>query len=295
MFSSDLALAAPGPRLAPGPAPGPARRNVLAQPLLAAAGIHAALLALLVLAVRPARLPSTVEPPAFTMVFAPETPPEAAQQAPTPEPQAAAPPPAPEPQPPAAESPPEPAPPPPPLPELPAAEAPPQAVAPTPEPLPPPAPAPPRSAPVRPAPSRQRPAPPHTVQRPLPRPSPPRPVAVPRAQEAPAAAAPPRPAAAPPAATISAGWRDSLVNWLQAHKTYPEAARMEGAEGRVVLRFTASRDGRVLQVAVVQPSGSRVLDEAAASLLRGARLPPFPASMAQDTATVTLPLTYQLE
>ena len=83
--------------------------------------------------------------------------------------------------------------------------------------------------------------------------------------------------------------------WLQAHKTYPEAARMEGAEGRVVLRFTASRDGRVLQVAVVQPSGSRVLDEAAETLLRGARLPPFPASMAQDTATVTLPLTYQLE
>ena len=70
---------------------------------------------------------------------------------------------------------------------------------------------------------------------------------------------------------------------------------MEGAEGRVVLRFTASRNGQVLQVAVVQPSGSRVLDDAAEALLRGAHLPPFPANMAQDTATVTLPLTYQLE
>ena len=103
------------------------------------------------------------------------------------------------------------------------------------------------------------------------------------------------PVAHPAATPISGGWRNALIDWLQAHKTYPEAARMEGAEGRVVLRFTASRDGRVLQVAVIQPSGSRVLDEAAEALLRGARLPAFPASMTQDTATVTLPLTYQLE
>lgn len=70
---------------------------------------------------------------------------------------------------------------------------------------------------------------------------------------------------------------------------------MEGVEGRVLVRFTASRDGRVLDVALAQSSGSRALDDAAVALLRGARLPAFPASMAAEAVSLTLPLSYRLE
>ncbi len=321
MSASELVLMAPISR----PALRPARQGTLAQALLVALGIHAALLALLVLFIRPARLPETAGAPAFTMVFAPETPLEPAKASPSPAPQPPVPPteaeatapPAPEP-PPASEP-------------LPTAEAPPPAptlTEPTPETAAPPAAmaapplsevptAPPPALPTAPPPPIPIPPRPPVEVRPPPRPAaPPRlPNRLPyhpasRTLQAPAGreeapstvASPPRApvetqlsTARPAAAPISGGWRNALIDWLQAHKTYPEAARTEGAEGRVVLRFTASRDGRVLQVAVVQPSGSRVLDAAAEALLRGARLPPFPASMTQDTATVTLPLTYQLE
>ena len=72
-------------------------------------------------------------------------------------------------------------------------------------------------------------------------------------------------------------------------------ARRNGDQGRVVVHFTVDREGRVLDVALVQSSGSQVLDEAAETLLRGARLPPFPSGMAQNQVAITLPIHYALE
>ncbi len=72
-------------------------------------------------------------------------------------------------------------------------------------------------------------------------------------------------------------------------------ARVNGDQGRVVVHFTVDRDGRVLDVALVQSSGSQILDDAAEALLRGARLPAFPTAMPQTQMTVTLPIRYALE
>ncbi len=63
----------------------------------------------------------------------------------------------------------------------------------------------------------------------------------------------------------------------------------------MVIRFTASRDGRVLDAALVSSSGSAVLDEAARAMFRNVRLPAFPAGMAQDQITVTVPIRFTLE
>jgi protein TonB len=90
-------------------------------------------------------------------------------------------------------------------------------------------------------------------------------------------------------------WRNALMSWLEKHKTYPEAAREEGAEGRVLVRFTVTRDGRVLDASLAQSSGSRALDAAALNLAREARPSPFPAGVMQSTLSVTVPLAYQLE
>ena len=93
----------------------------------------------------------------------------------------------------------------------------------------------------------------------------------------------------------SPGWRSALAQWLEAHKTYPDAARRRGEEGRATVRFTAARDGRVLNAELLTSTGSAALDEAVQAMLRDARLPPFPAGMTQDQVTVTVTIRYQLQ
>jgi len=96
------------------------------------------------------------------------------------------------------------------------------------------------------------------------------------------------------AAPVDGAWQQALGAWLATHKTYPEQARRRGEEGRVAIRFTVNRAGRVLDVDVVRGSGSPLLDAAASTLLRGAALPPFAASMPEEQVTVTVQLRYSL-
>jgi len=98
-----------------------------------------------------------------------------------------------------------------------------------------------------------------------------------------------------PAPTISPDWQNALGAWLGAHKRYPEPARRRAEQGRVVVRFTVTRDGQVLDVALVDGSGFPALDEAAQTLIRNAQLPAFPASMTTAQVNVTVPIQYSLE
>ena len=97
-----------------------------------------------------------------------------------------------------------------------------------------------------------------------------------------------------PAPAISGNWEAALAAWLAAHRRYPEAARRMGVQGRVVLRVTVARDGRVIGLVLAGPSGSALLDRAAMRVLQGATVPPFPAAMAQASVVVTVPLAYAL-
>jgi protein TonB len=145
-----------------------------------------------------------------------------------------------------------------------------------------------------------------------PTPPPPKPPPRPRAKtpamtSAPVAeVAPPRPAqpsamaspqtVAPPvlAPIADPSWQASVFGWLASRKTYPEEARRRGEEGRVAIRFTIDRSGRVLDAAIVSASGSQRLDEAALALLQRASLPPFPVTMAQARITITTTMRYSL-
>ncbi len=93
---------------------------------------------------------------------------------------------------------------------------------------------------------------------------------------------------------IPGAWQHLLATWLAAHKTYPDDARRNGTEGSVILRFTADRSGRVLDVVLVRSAGSSTLDAAAEAMVHNATLPPFTAGMSQDTVTVTIQLRYAL-
>jgi protein TonB len=72
-------------------------------------------------------------------------------------------------------------------------------------------------------------------------------------------------------------------------------ARRLGREGTVIVRITVDPDGHVLDVTLVQGSGTDSLDQAAEALVRNAQLPPFPPDMKLPRQTVTLPIRYRLE
>ena len=130
-----------------------------------------------------------------------------------------------------------------------------------------------------------------------------KPVAPPHIATPPAAIRP-QPTEAPPnqptsrssvaEATVASDWQRSLATWLAAHKTYPDEARRGGIEGKVALRLTVDRSGRVLDVVLVRSAGSPTLDAAAEAMVRNAVLPPFTAGMSQDAVKITIQLHYAL-
>ena len=97
------------------------------------------------------------------------------------------------------------------------------------------------------------------------------------------------------APVISADYRSLLSSWLESHKRYPEDARQRGEEGRAVLRFRVNRNGRVLDYAVVSSTGYADLDAAVESMMRGATLPPFPASMTSPEIEVSVTVRFGLK
>ena len=112
---------------------------------------------------------------------------------------------------------------------------------------------------------------------------------------APQTAYAPTPVPAPvPSSEVSPGYRALLSAWLESHKHYPDSARQRGEEGRAVLRFTVDRSGRVLDFAVAQSSGYPDLDSSIEQMMRGALLPPFPASMAQQRIDVSVTIRFSL-
>lgn len=87
-----------------------------------------------------------------------------------------------------------------------------------------------------------------------------------------------------------------LARWLERHKRYPRQARSRGIEGTTSVRFTLSRDGRLLSHQMVESSGFGVLDRAAESLLT--RASPFPEPPPEITdafpLTLVVPVAYRL-
>jgi protein TonB len=71
--------------------------------------------------------------------------------------------------------------------------------------------------------------------------------------------------------------------------TYPDAARRDGLEGTVWLRFRIGPDGSVEQVEVDRSSGHALLDDAAITAVR--RAGPYPSY----GGPIRYPFTYRLD
>ncbi|WP_282012484.1 TonB family protein [Nitrospina watsonii] len=75
--------------------------------------------------------------------------------------------------------------------------------------------------------------------------------------------------------------------------TYPEEAARHGVNGRLSLRFRIARDGRLLEVLLVDASGSNLLDEAAVNAVKGAApYYPFPVTIDRDNLSILATFIY---
>jgi protein TonB len=177
------------------------------------------------------------------------------------------------------------------------AELPPPVEMPPPEavviPLPPPDPPPPVD--LKPPPKKPKPRP---VEKPKPREKkPPAVAAAPQTtpEQAPRAAAPTQGASPDPPSAALPTWKGLLLRHLERHKRYPAEARHQRQEGVVYVRFTLSRDGRVLASRIERTSDIASLDQEGLDLLRRAQpMPPFPSDQPGESMELVVPIVFSI-
>lgn len=142
-----------------------------------------------------------------------------------------------------------------------------------PKPLPPAPPKPkPTPRPILRSAPRPTPAPIKTVTPPSPLPSPVQAPPPPPVKETP----PPSPP--PVSAGVKTDYLAQVKGAIQAAVHFPEAARMLGQSGKVLVRFYL-QDGRVSRASIVQKGSLDDFNAAALAAVRQAKLPPVPAGL----------------
>jgi protein TonB len=165
-----------------------------------------------------------------------------------------------------------------------------------PPPVPPPKPQPPKQA-ATPSPPPQQPPPEQTRAPQQPRPAPPpHPPSENRA-----AALQPSPLSAPGTvlygmgATGRASYLTAIARRTSQFRFYPRAALENHERGRVVVRITVTRDGRVVDARVSQSSGSRSIDAAEVeTVLKSSPFPPLPPDIPGERVAFEVPVNYDL-
>ena len=77
---------------------------------------------------------------------------------------------------------------------------------------------------------------------------------------------------------------------------YPRVAKESGFQGVVKLNLHFSYEGKILDAAVKESSGYKLLDDNAISAARGvASYPPFPSSIEQKDLWIEIPIAYRLD
>ncbi len=95
-------------------------------------------------------------------------------------------------------------------------------------------------------------------------------------------------------ADLGSDWISLYTAWVRAHLYYPEQAALNGEDGTNEVIIQINRAGKVLSVELVTRSGSQWLDLSSTGMFRNARVPPFPADVTGDTATIDQTIHYIL-
>ena len=92
------------------------------------------------------------------------------------------------------------------------------------------------------------------------------------------------------------GWlSDTIVRRVEELKRYPADARLEQAEGKVVVKVVIQEDGSVINVEVVKSSGFQSLDQAAMSLMHQAGPFHLTRPLGKPTLAVRVPINYAID
>jgi len=92
------------------------------------------------------------------------------------------------------------------------------------------------------------------------------------------------------------GWlSEAILRRVEELKRYPASARVDRAEGKVVVQAVINEDGSIGEVEVFQSSGHLSLDKAAVETMR--QFAPFhlPRPLGQPRMTIKIPMSYRLD
>ena len=88
---------------------------------------------------------------------------------------------------------------------------------------------------------------------------------------------------------------ETIMRRMQELKRYPAEARLDRAEGKVVLKAVIRSNGSLEVVEVFQTSGHKILDRAAVELLTQAAPFHFPRPLEKPQMTMKIPMNYRLD
>jgi protein TonB len=92
------------------------------------------------------------------------------------------------------------------------------------------------------------------------------------------------------------GWlSEAIVRRVEELKRYPASARVDRAEGKVVVKAVINEDGSIGEVEVFQSSGHPGLDKAAVETMRQAAPFHLPRPLGQPRMTIKIPMSYRLD
>lgn len=88
---------------------------------------------------------------------------------------------------------------------------------------------------------------------------------------------------------------ETIMRRMEELKRYPAEARLDRAEGKVVLKAVIRSDGSIESLEIVHSSGHESLDRAAVDLLNLAAPFHLPRPLEKPQMTVRIPMSYRIE
>jgi len=88
---------------------------------------------------------------------------------------------------------------------------------------------------------------------------------------------------------------ETIMRRMEELKRYPAEARLDRAEGKVVLKAVIRSDGSIESLEIVHSSGHESLDRAAVDLLNLAAPFHFPRPLEKPQMRVRIPMSYRIE
>jgi protein TonB len=114
--------------------------------------------------------------------------------------------------------------------------------------------------------------------------------------QAPAQIAAISPAPSNPPTKRDYGWlTEAILRRVEESKRYPASARVDRAEGKVVVKAVINEDGNLSEVEVFQSSGYPTLDKAAVETMRQAAPFHLPHPLGLPRMTIKIPMSYRLD